>query len=111
MRNRGDRGAAGTLAVLLVLSVVAATTSWATRAGIELQEHGRAQAVADLAALAAAAADPGQEAAVAGAVAADNGGRLESFRRHEATVGVTISLRGRTASAHAELGRTTEMPR
>ncbi len=111
MGPRGDRGAAGTLAVLLVLVVAAASVSWTARAGIELREHGRAQAIADLSALSAAAAGPADAAAVAAAVAGDNGAELVSFRWHGATVGVVIRLQGRSASAHAQLGRTTGMPR
>jgi len=106
-RDRMDRGTAGLLTLVLVLAVVTASTGWLTRAAADLHENGRSQAVADLAALSAVAADPDDARRVAAAVATDNGAELVSFRWHGTTVGVRIRLGGATASAHAQLGRTT----
>jgi uncharacterized membrane protein len=92
-----------------VLVVVSASLGWLARAARDLHQQGRAQTVADLAALSAAGSDEGSIEAVASGVAADNGAQLVRVTRHGTTIGVTISLGGRTASAHASPGRTAEL--
>jgi hypothetical protein len=83
---------------MLGTAVMSATLSWLLDAGVEVADRARAQAVADLVALAATGGGPpaGRE------VAADNGAEVVRLEVSGGTTAVVVRLGRFEAAAHAE---------
>jgi uncharacterized membrane protein len=95
-RSRTERGTAS-ISVVLGTAVMAATTTWLMDAGVEVADRARAQAVADVVALAAASGgtEAGREVAEA------NGASVVRLEVAGGATAVTVALGDVAASAHA----------